>query len=128
MMKLHITYKDNTQRIVNVIPEFYSDYEIRDRGKTIVITAQEKMMDIASWHPNPYKIVLYEGTDVVYSHTNTVNAPFKESDNWHNFMVKGPSRKERKELSKIPFAKKWIPGSDGIPWSKGIIMMLNEQV
>lgn len=128
-MQLQISYQDGTTRVVNVISDFFEAEQVRDRYKTIVVSPEQKCMDIAlSGGSNPYEIVLREGTTIVHKHVNRGNKPLPKSatPEWVGFMEKdNVTVQEVKELRKVPFTKRWVPGSDGLSFEKGILLMLN---
>lgn len=130
-MELTISYQDGSRRILNVIPEFKSDIEVRLKHKTTVVTYEQKCLDIAlSGGANPYEIVLREGTDVVHTRTLVANKPIeKQKEQWHAFVTKGtPTKKEMKEASRRTFTKKWVPSREYMPWERGIKLLLNHIV
>lgn len=131
-MQLTISYQDGSRRIVNVQPAFFMDAEIKDRYKTIIVTPEQKAMDIAiSGGVNPYEILLMEGAELVYTHTIKVNRPIITKEEtpkeWHGFMKRDEhvTEKELKATKKEAFTKRWNPRTEPMPWEKGIRLLLN---
>ena len=124
-MQLTIKYRNGMTRVVNPIAGFFESAEIRQGYKTIIVTGEQKCMDIAlDGGEYPYEIILMEGSNIVYKYFNKGWAPVEptaEKDWAHTFVHKDtPTKKEVKELKNIPLTKKWIAGTEGLTWERGI--------
>lgn len=126
-MQLTINYRNGSTRVVNVISDFFESENIKDRYKTIVVSPEQKCMDIAlDGGSMPYSIVLMEGSNVVYKHTNKANMPKVEEavPEWRSFMGQQVTAKEVKELRKTPLTRRWVAGAEGLSWKRGIELLL----
>ncbi len=126
-MQLTINYRNGSTRVVNVISDFFRVENVKDRYKTMAVSPEQKCMDIAlDGGSRPYSIVLMEGSDVVYKHTDKGNMPPKPEkvEEWRDFMSQQVTEKEMKELRKTPLTRRWVAGTEGLSWKRGIELLL----